>query len=373
MKAIFINNDIQGILNFRLEVIDSFLQDEWDVSIVIPTDSSNSRLLKRIPKGWNICYAHIDANSISPLKDMRYLRDLVSILKREKPDIVMTYTVKPNIYGSIACHICKIPCISMMAGLGYLFNGDGVKKKLGIELYRYALKRATKIVVLNKQNYSRLLTTRFTNPTKLIWLESGEGVNLQKYKKADINYDNVRFLMIARILYDKGYTEFVEAARIVKKKYPEVRFEILGSPDFTSKMGVPPEVLEKDKEEGIVDFLGLTDDVASYMSRPGTVVTLPSKHEGLNKSLMEACSVGCPIIASDIPGCQETVQEGVNGFLVPPSDVQALVDAMLRMIELTPRQRKEMAEQSRILAEQKFDVNNVIRAYKKLVSEILNR
>lgn len=372
MKAVFINNNISGIIIFRQDVIESFERDGYDISIIIPKYELKSEIYKRIPKSWHIYAADLDANSISPTKDYKYLKDLISIFKKVNPDIVMTYTVKPNIYGAIACGICRIPCISMMAGLGYLFSGNGIKQKIGQTLYKYALKNAKKIVVLNKQNYDRLLSMNFTDPSKLIWLESGEGVNLNKYPFVAKKYNSVSFIMIARLLYDKGYTEFVDAARIVKRQYPDVKFQILGGPDFTSKMGVPKEVLEKDKKEGVIELLGVIDDIPSYLNHQDTVITIPSKYlEGLNRSLIEACSAGCPIITTDIPGCRETVIDNINGFLIPPGDSKKLADAMIRMIQLSPDQRKQMSKQSHILAEQKFDVNNVISVYKSLVSKVL--
>lgn len=373
MKAIFINNNISGILIFRQDVIESFERDGYDISIIIPKYELKSEIYKRIPKSWHIYAADLDANSISPTKDYKYLKDLISILKKVNPDIVMTYTVKPNIYGAIACAICHIPCISMMAGLGYLFSGNGTKQKIGRTLYKFALKNANKIVVLNKSNYDQLLSMNFTRADKLVWLKSGEGVNLQTYPIADTTYDNVRFLMVARILYDKGYTEFVEAARIVKQKYPNVIFEILGGADYTSPTGVPKDVIEHDKKEGVVTFLGVTDDVPSYMSRQDTIVTIPSKYlEGLNRSLMEACSIGCPIITTDIPGCRETVINGLNGYLVPVADSKKLAEAMIRMINHSSAERKAMALASHELAVKNFDVRKVIDIYQNLAAEMLN-
>lgn len=373
MKAVFINNNITGVLIFRKDVIESFEQSGWEISIIIPKSEFGSEIFKRIPKNWNVFTADLNANSSNPIKDIKYLKNLISIFKKVKPDIVMTYTVKPNIYGAIACAICRIPCISIMAGLGYLFSGNGTKQKIGRSLYKFALKNARKIVVLNQSNYNQLLSMHFATSKKLVWLESGEGVNLQKYPLADTTYENVRFLMVARILYDKGYNEFVEAARLVKQKYPDAIFEILGGTDYTSPTGVPENVIEHDKKEGIVSFLGVTDNVPSFMSRQDTIVTIPSKYlEGLNRSLMEACSIGCPIITTDIPGCRETVIDGDNGYLVPAGDSEKLADAMIRMINLTPAERKSMASASHKLALAKFDVHKVIDVYRILVTEILD-
>lgn len=373
MKAIFIDNHIGAFLNFRQEVVSSFEKDGWEVAIILPSEDLKTIYMQNMPSHWKIHGLNLARDGVNPIKDFVYIKELISVFKKEKPDIVMTYTVKPNIYGSIACTVCGIPCLSMMAGLGFLFEGNGLKKKLGRALYKFAVKKTKKVTVLNKSNYDQLISANFINPDNLILLEGGEGVDLKKYSRKETNYDDVRFLMIARLIYDKGYQEYVDAARIVKQKYPNVKIELLGAPWYASPMGVPMEVLEKDMKEGAITYLGETTDVPSYMNRPGTVIVIPSKYlEGLNRSLMEACSMGCPIITTDIPGCRETINKGKNGFLIPKGNSEKLAQAMIKMIELSPKERVAMALESRRLAEQKFDVNHVIDTYKKLTFDVLS-
>lgn len=360
-------------MNFRKDVVSSFEKDGWDVSIILPSEDLKTIYMQNMPSHWKVFGLGLARDGVNPIKDFVYIKELISVFKKEKPDIVMTYTVKPNIYGAIACAVCGIPCLSMMAGLGFLFEGNGLKKKLGRALYKFAVKKTKKVTVLNKSNYDQLISANFINPDNLVLLEGGEGVDLKKYSRKETNYDDVRFLMIARLIYDKGYQEYVDAARIVKQKYPSVRIELLGAPWYASPMGVPKDVLEKDIKEGAITYLGETTDVPSYMRRPGTVIVIPSKYlEGLNRSLMEACSMGCPIITTDIPGCRETINKGKNGFLIPKGSSEKLAEAMIKMIELSPEARVVMAHESRRFAEQKFDVNNVIDTYKKLTSDILN-
>ena len=373
MKAVFINNNVYGLLNFRPEVINSFRDNNWEIIVVLPNEDLKNNSKRSFPKGWKVYATDMQANGMNPFKDLRYLKSLISILKKEKPDIVVTYTVKPNIYGSIACAYCHIPNIAMLAGLGFLFKGNDLKKKIGRTLYKFAINLAKKVIVLNKSNYEQLLLTGFIDKSKLIWLKGGEGVNLEKYPFKPKSYKTVRFLMVARLLYDKGYREFIEAASIVKNKNFKIEFELLGRTAYSSPMGVPQEVLEKDIKSGIVKYLGVSNDVPSYLNREGTIVVIPSKYlEGLNRSLMEACATGCPIITTNIPGCQETVNVGINGFLVPKGDSEKLAEAMIKIIELSPEQREHMSIESRKLAEQKFDVNDVIKQYHEEFSKILN-
>lgn len=372
MKVIFIDNGVYALLNFRKDIIQSFIDEGWDVTVVLTASDLKTESIKRIPNKCKVYGPDMAANGMNPFKDLKYVRQLISIFKKEKPDIVLTYTAKPNIYGATACRICHVPCIAMMPGLGFLFEGSGLTKKLGRMLYKFAMKMASKVIVLNKSNYDMLVSIGFVDQTKLVWLKGGEGVDLKKYKSKKKNYDTVRFLMIARLLYDKGYQEYIDAARIVKEKYPNIVIEILGGTAFTSPMGVPEKTLESDIHDGNVKYLGVTNDVPSFINRNGTVMVIPSKYlEGLNRSLMEACAAGCPIITTDIPGCRETVIEGVNGYLIPKGDSEKLAEAMIKMIELTPEQRERMSSESQKLAEAKFDVRHVIDRMKGLVSEVL--
>lgn len=178
--------------------------------------------------------------------------------------------------------------------------------------------------------------------------------------------------MVGRLLYDKGVDEYVTAAKLVRHRYPTVSFELLGPDGGDSPMAYPMENIRNHEKNGTIKYLGMTTDVTSFLCRPDTVVVLPSYyHEGLNRSLMEACGTGCPIITTDIPGCRETVDEGQNGFLVPVKNVEALADAMVRMIRLTRDERQEMGRKGRQKAEREFDVSNVIALYHRIVEDLL--
>jgi glycosyltransferase involved in cell wall biosynthesis len=205
----------------------------------------------------------------------------------------------------------------------------------------------------------------------MILFDGGEGVNLEQYSYKKSRFDSVTFLMVARILYDKGYDEFVKAAGIVKSKYPDAKFKLLGPLDVVSPMGVPKDIVNKDVDDGLIEYMGITNDVQSIMGHPNVVSVLPSYHEGLSRSLMEACAMGKPIITTNIPGCKETVDNGVNGFLVAVKRADSLAEAMIKFIEL-PRDKKiAMSEASYKKALKEFDVNNVLTRYQNIVDELL--
>ncbi len=185
-----------------------------------------------------------------------------------------------------------------------------------------------------------------------------------------MKHDDI-FLMVARVLYDKGYQEYVDAASIIRQKYPNVSIELLGATDFSSPMGVPKTVLEKDVADGKLNYLGVTNDVPSYLKRKKVVVVVSSYHEGMNRALMEALAMGKPIITTNIPGCKEMVDEGVNGFLVPPKDSISLAQAMEKYINLSDEEKDKMKRASYQKAVEQFDVKHVLKRYDEIIEEMI--
>lgn len=216
MKVIFCNNFLPGQLLFRYEVMESFAKDGWEVVLIVPKASASDRLISKIPQSWKTYLLDVDCNSVNPVNDIRFFNTLRKIYKKEKPDIVFHYTIKPNIYGTLAAKVCGIHSIAMVAGLGYMFDGDSFTKRIGRLIYKFGLRNADKVFTLNSQNSEVLLSGNYVKLRNLIHLKGGEGVDLQKYPYRKMKFDTTRFLMVARVLYDKGYNEYVEAAKIVK-------------------------------------------------------------------------------------------------------------------------------------------------------------
>lgn len=321
-----------------------------------------------IPEGVRHIDIQMQRTGLNPINDLKYLYSLRSIYKKERPDYIFHMTIKPNIYGTIAANSLGIKSTAMIAGLGTAFSGNICLKSLIKILYRYALSNAHKVFVLNEDNAKRLVDQKIVRIEQVVHLKGGEGVNLRKFEYIENHTAPVTFLMVARMLYDKGYREAVEAVKIVQQKYPGTKLELLGPIDDTSLNAVSRQQIENDENKGWITYLGCTNNPSAIMSRPGILLLLLSSyHEGLNRSLMEGCALGKPIITSDIPGCRETVIDGKNGFLVPPKNAEALASAMLRYLSLNQQQRKIMSENSRLLAEQRFDIEYVIKEYDKII------
>lgn len=370
--VVFCNNVLSGLLHFRGDIMRDFASKGWKVVVIVPESTVTDELLSCLDPEWIFYTVKVNPNDINPIGDFKYFSQLLKIYRKEKPDIVFQFTIKPNIYSTMACKMLHIPCVSMVAGLGYVFEGNSAKKKIGRMLYKLGLRLSNKVFVLNKSNRQTLLDGGYVKANNLIHLKGGEGVNLSDYPYRPMEFNTTRFLMVARVLYDKGYQEYVDAAKIVRKRYPDVEIELLGPLAPNSKMGVSEKQVMSDHESNTITYLGKTNDVPSYVLRDGTVMVLPSKYlEGLNRSLMEACSMGRPIITTDIPGCLETVEDGVTGFLVPKGDAPALAEAMIRIIELPKEKKIEMSRAARKRAEEFFNEENVIREYHKVVSSLL--
>lgn len=364
-KILFCDNVLWGLVNFRGSVIRHFVQQGDEVVLVAPQDDE-SIMKVDIPEGVRYIPVRLNRCSRNPFTDLIYCAHLYRIYRKEHPDYIFHYTIKPNVYGSIAARLAGINCTGMVAGLGYGLLGDGMLSRLLAVMYRYAFKYVSSIFVLNKFNYQYLLDHKFCTSAQLRLFKGGEGVDLSAYPYVrEESGSPVVFLMVGRVLYDKGYREYVQAAKIVKQQYPDVRCQLLGMLDETYPAHVDEEELKRDVEEGTIEYLASTNDVMQYLGRSGVVVVLPSYFEGLSRSLIEACAVGRPIIATDIPGCRETVDEGKNGFLVKVKDSSSLAEGMLRYLSLSDAEKQAFSRHSRKKAEETFDVRQVIKEYEK--------
>ena len=300
-KILFCDNVLWGLVNFRGCVIRHFVQQGDEVILVAPQDAE-SIMKVDIPQGVRYIPVRLDRCSRNPLADLAYCVSLYRIYRRERPDYIFHYTIKPNVYGSLAARMAGISCTGMVAGLGYGLLADSMLSRLLSVMYRYAFKYVTSVFVLNQYNYQFLLDHKFCTRAQLRLFRGGEGVDLQAYPYVrEQSGSPVVFLMIGRVLYDKGYREYVEAARIVHRQFPQARFQLLGMLDETYPAHVDEDELRRDVAEGVIEYLEATNDVMPYLGRSGVVVVLPSYSEGLSRSLMEACAVGRPLLLRIFP------------------------------------------------------------------------
>lgn len=367
MKILFCDVSLNGQLNFRGEVIKDYVFRGNDIVLVSPQDQEYNQ---EFP---NVKYVPVKLNrsSKNPFHDLVYLLELYKIYKKENPDYIFHYSIKPNIYGTLAAYMCRIPSAAMLAGLGYVFYNKNWVCKWVRKLYKFALSFSQYVLVLNDDNKGYLISTDMVCDDKLIHLIGGEGVDLKHFRPSiKTKNEKVIFLMVSRILYEKGYTEYVQAAEAVKRKYPCVEFQLLGSIDTVYPNHVPESIIMKDHDRGIIDYLGYTLDVIPVIQSASCVVLPSYYNEGLSRSLMEAIAMGKPVITTDIPGCRETVEDGKNGYIVPPQNALALEDAFEKFINLSELECEEMEKYSRIKAEREFDIKYVIDVYRKITASV---
>ncbi len=357
-KIMIIGGLARSLLLFRGDLIKGWLAQGHEVTAAAPEGGIKKELEK-----WGVKYIKIPLKrtGLNPAGDLFLLGFLIQLLRKKRPDYLFLYTVKPVIYGSLAATFlptCRV--YSMITGLGYVFTSPegGTFKKLVTAMYRAALKRNRKVFFQNPDDAREFVNIKVIEEKKVV-LVNGSGVNVDHFYRTRLPEGPVTFLLISRLLKEKGIIEYVEAARMVKEKYPAAGFRIIGWPLIGDPSTIKPKQLERWKEEGIVEILGETDDVRPIIAE-ASVYVLPSYREGTPRTVLEAMAMGRPVITTDVPGCRETVTGGLNGFLVPVKDAKALAAAMEKFLE-NPEQIGQMGRESRKLAEEKYDVHKINR------------
>ena len=300
---------------------------------------------------------------MNPITDFKLMLNYRRIIKRLKPIAVLSYTIKPNIYGGMACRLCGVPQLANVTGLGDAIENGGCMQKLATMLYKIGIGKARQIFFQNASNRIFFIKAGIADERSIQL--PGSGVNLlhhmyQKYPEDGI----VKFLYISRLLKDKGADEFLEMAEIIKAKYPKTEFHILGRIEGDYKNRV-----EDLANKGIVSYFGLTSDVRPYLKRVHCTI-MPSYHEGMSNVNLEGAANGRPVITTNVPGCRETVDDGVTGLLVEPRSIQSLADAVERFINLPYEQKVSMGKEGRRKVEREFDRQIVVDAYLNEIEKI---
>lgn len=366
MKILIIAPKTSSLINFRGDLIKSISNKNNEIIAIGPEIGFEDTLEKL---GAKFIHINLDKTSTSILNNFKYLDNLTKIIKKEEPDKIFAYTIKPVIFGSIAGKRAKIKEIySMITGLGYVYAVDSFKTKIlriicGIG-YKIAFKYNTKVIFQNKEDKQEFIKRKYLKEEKCEVVD-GSGVNLERFKRNELPKENV-FLMVSRILKLKGVKEYFEAAKIVKEKYPNAEFLYVGAEDKT-QAALKLEELQEYIDNNIVNYCGETSDVPSYIAKC-SVFVLPSYYrEGIPRTLLEALAMGRPIITTNTIGCKETIIDGKNGFFVPIKDPEALAEKMIYMIE-NREKLQEMSNESYEYCKKRFDVDII----NKKMLEIMN-
>ncbi|CCX51048.1 putative uncharacterized protein [Clostridium sp. CAG:226] len=340
-----ISNHSGGLYDFRKDLIYA-LQKQGEIVAVVPKNDKWQELCSIVDKAIEL---PLDRRGMNPIHDFSLFCKYRQILREIKPKLVITYTIKPNVYGGIACRMAHIPYAVNITGLGSAIENGGLLRKFILMLYKVSLKGARVVFFENAANRDALVNAGVVPQGRNVVL-NGAGVNLNDYPYQKYPNDGtVRFLFVGRIMKEKGVDEFFVAAERMKKKYGKrVEFRMAGMFEEAYKQKIDELV-----NDGIIEYLGYQADMKSLYGAASCVV-LPSYHEGMSNVLLEAAATGRPLITSDIPGCREAVEDGVSGYICPAKDADALYDAMQRFVELPESWRAEMGRRGRERMEKRY-------------------
>ena len=365
MRILVLSNYANGLYLFRKELIEQFMDDGHDVFISVPPDE-NCDKLRRL--GWNLYETELSRHGMNPLKDIKLYKAYKKLIRQLKADVVLTYTIKPNIYGSMAARACRIPYICNITGLGKAIENGGIVSKVLIVMYRVAMKKAKKVFFQNEKNMATLQEKGVAVHNAALLPGSGVNLTQHPFREYPSEDDGIRFLAVLRVMRDKGIGEYLEAARHISGKHQNVHFELVGEYEEDEREKYEP-LIQSLEQEGHLKYYGHIDNVDEVMAKSHVIVH-PSYHEGMSNVILEACACGRPVLASNISGCKEGVDEGKSGFLFEPCSTEALEKEIEHMLTLTEKDRENMGKAARTLVEQKFDRRSIILTYIEELKDI---
>ncbi|PRY09852.1 glycosyltransferase involved in cell wall biosynthesis [Pontibacter ummariensis] len=369
MRIAIVINTSWNVYNFRMPLLKAFLAAGHEVVAIAPRDAYSDRL---VAAGCGFVPVEME-NGTNPLTDLLLIGRLYKTYKQVQPDVVLHYTIKPNIYGAIAAHWAGIPAVNNVSGLGTVFITKDYVSNVALRLYRFSFRYPAKVFFQNRDDRQLFLRHKLVRP-EITEVLPGSGIDLQAFVPAQDFKRNkaFTFLMVARVQFDKGIAEFVQASRLVQERYPEVRCQLLGQVDERSRSAVKRRQLEEWLATGVIEYLGATDEVASVVGAADCIV-LPSYREGTPRTLLEAAAMGKPLIATNVPGCREVVEDGVNGLLCRVRHVPDLAAKMMQLLELDDTALERMGQASRQIAVTRFDVRQVIQKYLQAIEEVTSQ
>ena len=365
MKTVIVSSNVSwSIYNFRKNLLLSLIKNGFRVVVVAKNDEYSDRI---ISMGCEFIPLKINSSGKNPLEDTVTFLSLLKIFTKVKPDFILNFSPKINIYSSFASNFTSAKVINNVAGLGVVFIGDSLVSRIVKMLYKASQKRADIIFFQNMDDKELFIKSKICTDLKTDMLP-GSGVDLKRFtpklEKVQEQIVGLTFLFTSRLLYDKGILHYVEAARLLKKRYNDkVHFQILGFIDSDNPSAVNQDVMDRWVNEGVVEYLGVSDKVEEVVSNVDCVVLPSFYREGVPRSLLEASALGKPIITTDSVGCRNAVDDGYNGFLCKPRSTEDLLVKMDKFINLSSKEIIEMGENSRNKAEACFDENIVIDKY----------
>lgn len=367
MRIAVVANTSWYLYNFRRNLMNALRADGHEVLAIGPEDEYAGRLRA---EGYPHTAVQFLGSSVNPWQEARTVIALGAALRRWKADLVLSYTPKGNIYTGLAARWLGVPFLPNVSGLGRAFIRPSPLTHLVRALYRATLGRAPTVFFQNDEDRDAFVRSRLVDAQRAVRVP-GSGIDLTHFQPPSSEEAGpFRFLLVARLLWDKGIGEYVEAARRIRQLRPDVRFELLGFVGIDNPSAVPRAELDAWMKQGVIEYLGATDDVRPHLARAHCAVLPSSYREGVPRSLLEAAAMARPIVTTDAPGCRDTVEDGRTGFLCRPRDAKDLEEKMLRMLALPAEERRQMGLRGRAKVKREFDERLVIDAYRAAIRRI---
>lgn len=367
-KIVISVNTAWNVCNFRAGLVRALVEHGYEVLVMARSDDYASRLAEL---GCRFKLLSMDANGSSPSRDLALLVKYRRVLQSVRPLVYLGYTVKPNVYGSIAANGLAIPVVNNIAGLGATFINRSLLTCVVKRLYRYSLRRSSRVFFQNADDRKLFLDAGLARE-QVADVLPGSGIDLRHFVPAPLAPEEqreFRFLLVGRMLKDKGVEEYAAAADLVRRQLPGVRFQLLGAVDRANPNALSLDRIRAWEQRGTLEYLDRTDDVRPYLAQADCIV-LPSYREGVPHSLLEAAAMARPIIATDVAGCRDVVDDGENGFLCQARDAVDLAQKMIRMAGLSRERRLRMGEHGRSKMAAQFDEKIVIAKYLATIEQI---
>jgi Glycosyltransferase len=365
MRIAVVLNTSWNIYNFRMNFVTALLSRGYEVHTIAPVDDYTQYLREAGCIHHNV---KMDSRGANPLKDSLLIGELYLIYKKIQPDVVLHYTIKPNVYGTLAATMLHIPVINNVCGLGTVFLKNNLVSAVALLLYKVSFRFAQKVFFQNPDDMKLFLDKKLV-PAEAVDLVPGSGIDLSRFQPMPFRRNKpFTFLMISRLISDKGVFEYIEAVKKLQSEGLNARFQLLGALDPEHKRGIQPAVVQSWIRDGLVEYLGTTNNVREFIERADCIV-LPSYREGTPRTLLEAASSNKPIVATNVPGCNHVVQHNHNGLLCNLKDADDLAEKMLAMSNFDDETLKEFGQNGRSKIEAEFDESLVINKY---LSALLN-
>ena len=361
MRIIILTNHDLGLYKFRKELLETLLKDN-EVFVSMPKGIFTDNI---IDMGCKYIDTSFERKGTNPLKDLELLKFYKQVLKEYKPDVVLTYTIKPNVYGGLACQQLRIPYIANVTGLGSAIENGGLLQFISLNLYKLGLKKADMIFFQNEANRDFMIEHKAVKEN--YDMIPGSGVNLDQYKIDSFPDDKtIDFTYVGRLMKEKGFELYLKAAEYIHNKYPNTIFHVCGPDEDNYK-----EIVKELSDKGVIVYEGYVDDMKKIYEKVQCTIHPTYYPEGLSNVLLESLACSRPIITTDRPGCREVVEDGINGFIVKQNDFDDLIEKIEKYLSLSNEERKQMGKNGRRKVEEEFDRQIVIDKYQKAIKEVV--